>query len=190
MGIFSLSELALLAKSTVRVAMLVEFQFTPVARFWNGSRTLSAGGYEWEGLGGLGGVDGLQESRSAESSQVRFTLSGTDAAINAVAVSASVDQTGNLALVYFQFFGDDWQTIGSPKLIWAGLTQPMTASRISGEEGQGAQRSITLPAENLFYGRARPRAGLYTDRDQQSRFSGDKFFEFQSQLKNMTYVWP
>ena len=190
MSIFSASELLLLAKSTVRIATLVEFQFATTSRFWNGNRPLTAGGYEWAGLGGLGSIDGLMESRSAESSQVRFTLSGTDAEINAVAVSASEDQTGNLALVYFQFFGDDWQTIGSPKLIWAGLTQPMTASRVSGEEGQGAQRSITLPAENLFYGRARPRAGLYTDRDQQARFSGDLFFEFQPQLKSMTYVWP
>lgn len=190
MGIFSASELAILAKSTVRVALLVELQFSPVLRLWNGARNLTAGGYEWSGLGGLGKIDGLQESRSAESSQVRFTLSGTNAEINALAVADSEDQTGKLALVYFQFFADDWQTVGSPKLIWAGLTQPMTATRISGEEGEGAQRSIMLPAENLFYGRARPRAGLYTDRDQQARHSGDKFFEFQPQLRNLTYVWP
>jgi len=190
MAFFTADQITELSRTTVRVATLVAFHYDPVIRFWNGNRTLSAGGYEWNGLGGLGQIDGLMESRSGESSQVRFTLTGTNAEINAIAMSQGADQTGKLAIVAFQLMNDDWQPVGSPIPVWTGVTQPMSASSVAAPEGQGRQRSITLAAENLFYGRSRPRAGMFTDRDQKQRYPGDKFFEFQSQLKNMTYVWP
>lgn len=190
MAVFTAEQLAILSKSSVKVATLVAFHYSPVMRYWNGSYTLSAGGYDWNGLGGLGKIDGLSESRSGESTQVRFTLSGTDADINAKAMELAVDQSGKQVTVWLQLFRDDWQTVGSPVMIWNGITQPMTSARVGGRDGEPVQRSITLPAENLFYGRSRPRAGLYTDRDQQARHDGDLFFEFQPKLKSLTYVWP
>lgn len=190
MGVFTADQLAVLARSSVHVATLAAFHFDTVMRYWNGSYTLTAGGYDWHGMGGLGKIEGLQESRTGESAQVRFTLSGTDSEINAKAMEQALDQAGKLVTVFLQFMREDWQPVGSPVLIWSGITQPMSSARIGAREGEPAQRSITLPAENLFYGRSRPRAGLYTDRDQQARFDGDRFFEFQPQLKNMTYVWP
>lgn len=187
---FDAAQLAILSESTVRVGSLVQFGFTPPIRLWNGSRTLVAGGYEWDGLGGLGQIDGLTESRSAQSAQVRFTLSGVSADLVAKAVSDPSDQSGKLVTVYFQLFNDDWSTLGSPILIWAGITQPLQIARQSAEDGQGPSRSISLAAENLFYGRSRPPAGLYTDRDQQQRFPGDLFFQYQHLMRSLTYVWP
>lgn len=190
MSVFTAAQLALLSATTVRPAMLVSFAFDPVMRYWNGSYTLTAGGYDWNGLGGLAQVDGLLESRAGQSSQVRFTLSGTSAEINRLAMKQASEQAGVIATVYTLLMDADWQPVGNPIPIWTGITQPLTAASVTGEEGEGRLRSITLPAENLFFGRARPAAGLYTDRDQQARHPGDLFFEFQPRLKNFTYVWP
>lgn len=187
---FSPSQLEALSQATVRLATLVEFRFDPPTRLWNGPGPLIAGGVEWQGLNTLGQIDGLLESRSGESSQVRFTVSGTDADMNRLAMRASAEQAGALAIVYQQLFDEDWQTVGAPIPIWMGVTQPMSASSSSGAEGEGRQRSLTLPAENLFSDRSRPPAGTNSDRDQKTRFPGDKFFEFQSRMRNFTYVWP
>lgn len=186
----SAGDLERLSLETVRVATLVEFRFDPPTRLWNGPGPLIAGGHEWKGFNALGQIDGLVESRSGESSQVRFTLSGTDAEMNRLAMRAAAEQAGALAIVYQQLFDEDWQTVGVPLPVWMGLTQPMSATSTAGEEGTGNQRSLTLPAENLFSGRSRPPAGTNSDRDQKTRFAGDKFLEFQPRMRNFTYVWP
>ena len=190
MSTFTDAQIAQLSTGTVRVATLTEFLFVTPLRYWNGDRQLSAGGKTWEGLGGLATIDGLTEIRTGEATQVRFTLTGTNADVNTRSMAVSVDQTGDVAAVYFQLFDADWATVGNPIFIWSGLTQPMNATVAPGEEGDGPQRSITLPCESLFFGRARPGAGLYTQSDQLSRFPGDLFFQYQHLLRSLTYVWP
>ena len=187
---FSQAEIDALAATTVRVATLVEFHFDPVYRLWNGSQTRDFAGHEWLGAGLLGSIDGLSEARSGESQQVRFTLSGTSAEINQIAMRRSLEQAGKLAIVSFQLLDKDWQAVGNPVQVWSGITQPMQASRTSAPEGQGPTRSITLAAENAFYARDRSPMGFYTDVDQQARYPGDRFFQFQARLRDFRYRWP
>jgi hypothetical protein len=49
---------------------------------------------------------------------------------------------------------------------------------------------VSLTAENMFYGRSRPPYGRNTDRDQQARSPGDKFFGFVSSLVQKTITYP
>lgn len=191
MSLFTDEQIALLeAAGVVRIATLAAFEFDPVMRYWNGDYTLTAGGFEWSGLGGLGQIDGLVESRTGESTQVRFTLTGTDDEINAIAMRQASEQAGVLATAFAALTDDDWQPVGEPVELWAGLTQPLSASSISAPEGKGRQRSIVLPAENFYFSRSRPPFGTYDDRSHQARFPGDPFFIFQSRYKAFTYVWP
>ncbi len=187
---FTAAELAALSATTVRVGTLVEFRFDPVYRLWNGNQARIFAGHKWLGAGALGSIDGLAEARSGESNQVRFTLSGTSYEINQVAMRRSIEQAGKLAIVSFQLLDPAWQPLGAPIQVWSGITQPMQATRNSAPEGQGPTRSITLAAENAFYARDRSPLGFYTDFDQQGRFPGDKFFQFQALLRDFRYPWP
>ncbi len=194
MGYFTPTEAAILAAGTCRAATLVEFQFSDGPAFlWNGFGQRTFGGIEYTGCGDLGTIEGLEEARSAISQQVTFTLSGvSDSPEDLLArVLNSVDVVqGNLAIVSLQLFDEDWAAIGNPIPVYFGLMMPPRVTREAATETQGATRTLSLQTENLFYGRHRPPAGRYTDKEQQSRFPGDRFCEFVPKLVNLSLTWP
>jgi hypothetical protein len=194
MGYFSPAEAAQLAASTVRVATLVEFQFTGETTYlWNGFGNRNFGGHLYLGCGDLGGIDGLEEVRGTQSQQVTFTLSGvpdSPAGLLAKALDAADIIQGNLAIVSLQLFGEGWDAIGSPIPVYFGIMMPPRVERTAATETSGATRTLVLPTENIFFGRHRPPAGRYTDKEQQQRWPGDRFCEYVPQLVNLSLVWP
>lgn len=185
MAFFTAPQVSALAQQVVRVATLVDFDFVGAnERLWNGFGDLDTGGFTWKGIASFGAIDGLEEVRGAISQQVTFTLSGVDEDILALAIGDTADVEGRTVTVYLQLFDDDWQVEGDPIPIWWGIMQP---PRIT---ANASMRAISVPAENLFYGRARPRAGRYTDRDQQKRFPGDRFFDRVGALVSKPILWP
>jgi hypothetical protein len=199
MAFFSPAEAALLALGTVRVATLVDLEFggTPPeggpVYIWNGFGTRTFAGRTYLGCGDLGNIEGLEEARLPVSHQVTFTLSGvpdSPADILAKVLEASDIVQGRLAIVSLQLFDGAWATAGSPIPIYFGVMMPPRVTREPATEATGARRVLTLPTENLFFGRGRPAAGRYTDREQQTRYPGDRFCEYTAQLVNMTINWP
>lgn len=194
MGFFSTAEANALAATTVRVASLVDLMFTDAPTYlWNGFGTRVFDGKAYLGCGDLGSIEGLEEARNPVSQQVTFTLSGvpdSPADLLAKALEETDIVQGNLAIVSLQLFDDDWQTVGDPIPIYFGIMQPPRVTREAATETSGARRLLVLPTENLFYGRGRPPAGRYTDREQQARYPDDRFCEYTSQLVNKTIIWP
>lgn len=194
MGFFTAEEAAALAATTVRVGLLADFEFTGQPVYvWNGFGAREFGGKTYLGAGDLGSIDGLEEARNPTSQQVTFTLSGvpdSPADLLAKAIAETDIVQGNLAIVSLQLFDADWQTVSSPIPIYTGIMQPPRVSREAATSERGARRVLTLPTENLFFGRARPPAGRYTDREQQQRYPGDKFCEYTAQLVNKVIKWP
>lgn len=100
MAFFTAEVLDELAKSTVRIAFLVDFEFVSgTKRVWNGIGKLEAGGFTYEGLGALGSIEGLQEVRTAESHVVTFTVSGIDSQFLAGALAETDDVQGQVVSV-------------------------------------------------------------------------------------------
>ena len=191
MSLFTAAEAAALAGATVRVADLIEFEFeTATKRLWNGNGDLPAGGQIWQGIAGLGTIDGLGEQRGPVAEKATFTLSGVDAEILAAAIAESSEVEGRTVTVYLQLFDDAWQTTGPTIPIWVGLMRPPRISRTLASDGGSAVQSVTIPAENLFVGRSRPPAGRFTDRDQKTRFAGDLFWERAPDLVSKSITWP
>lgn len=190
MGFFTKAQAEALAKATVRCATLVDFAFDKPVRVWNGMRELTAGGRQWSPLYGLGQIDGVTAARSAESQEVVFTLSGVNSEIVSLVMGDADRVQGRIVTAAFQLFRDDWQTEGDPFVFWFGLCQSMRATRSEMGPESGAQRTVSITAENLFFNRSRPPAGRYTDRDQKKRFPGDRILEFTPQLRNFLYAWP
>lgn len=194
MTFFTDEQIEYMSQRTVRVDYLTEFQFiSKTVRVWNGEYPLSSGGYTWTPMHGIGTIDGLGQSGDAQSEQVTFSISGlpgqsTD--ILALALSESVDANQQLVNVYIQFFDEDWQPIGNPNLMWFGFMQPPRVSQNDTDIETGKTQEISLVAENAFFNRSRPPYGRYTDRDQQKRYDGDRFFQFTAELKTKTVVYP
>lgn len=194
MAFFTADQLASLTASTVRIAFLVEFQFeTETVYMWNGHTEFASGGKTWKPMKGAGAIDGLTLESQQQSSAVEFTLSGVpdgNVDILARALEETPDVRQRTVLVYLQLFDDGWQPNGSPIPIWWGFMQPPRISRTAMTETSGAIQTVSISAENAFFNRSRPPNGRYTDRDQQKRSSGDKFFQFTPSLLFKVFTYP
>lgn len=185
---------AKLAGRTVAASLLchMDFRITP-RRWWMGFGDLEAGGETWQGMGELIQIDGLEQPIGTIAPKTTFTLSGVDSTIVTLARNASDRVKDRRCTVYVQFFDvtpDDaavqpWAKLDDPFSIWSGVMDQMTYS------AQGPSvRTVTLTAESLWTNRRRPAYGLYTDRDQNARFPGDRGLEQVSNLVSKTIRWP
>lgn len=181
----------LLEGRTVRVAHLVEFGFcTQVRRLWNGSYTLTTGGHEWFGIRKLGSIDGLDDEGVLQASQLKFTVSGVDARFLSLAIAEDRSEyIGRMVFVFMQFFDEDWQKLDGPQARAAGIIDGLQVTRSPIKDG-GWQRTVTITAENIFYGRGLPPAGYFTNRDQQIRHPGDRGLEFIPEIQETVIKVP
>ena len=190
---FTADQLALLSAGTVRADPFVcTFEFASgTKRAWNGTWPLVTGGNTYQPMYGAGQIDGLGYSGGSTSESITLSLNGLpsgDFLAAALAETPEVDQ--QLLSVALQLFDDDWQPIGAPIVHFRGFMQPPTVSRSAMQGADGGTQSISVSAENIFYGRSRPPHGRNTDRDQQARHPGDKFFGFVSSLLNKVITYP
>lgn len=168
----------------VRVGHLCEFRVDDPKYLWDGHRTLDTlDGKTWEAARQLGSIDGLEEEDdNLQSSEMKFTLSGVDAELlqSAVAVDRSL-YIGRLAFVWLQFFDADWQPLDNPVAYKCRIIDGIEVSHSVSDDGP-EERSLSLTAQNMFYGRSTPPASNYSPRDQQFRSPGDRGLEFVSDV--------
>lgn len=201
MAFFTEDQIALLSATTVRAPLLLKLDFVSGAKYlWNGNTELPAGGQIYEPLHGLGQISGVSFSRQPVSK--RFTIAmeavtaatadtpGSDINVLAIALSETDEVYGRVATVSMLFIDEDWQPVGSPVPIAFGLMRKPRVTRTRIEGGTGPIQRVSVGCENIFYNRALPPAGRYTDRDQQSRFSGDLMCQFQPLLRAKNFTYP
>jgi len=195
MGFFPDTIAASLGGARVDAAFLAMFDFTSgPMRLWRGGGLLrTRDGNQWQGLGALGNVTGIEQAVNGEAPEAVFTLSGVDNEVVKKARDEFKEEVlGRRATVYLQFFGepdqadpDNQRPLDLPYPLWTG--RMLTPTFSFGDDGE---RSIAISAESLFSLRSRPKFGMYTDRDQQRRFPGDRGFEFVASLVNKVVTWP
>lgn len=199
MGFFPSTIAAKLAGRTVAASLLVhmDFRVTP-RRWWTGFGDLEVGGHTWQGIGNFVQIDGLEQPIGTVAPKTTFQLSGVDAEIVTLARNASDRVKDRRCAAYIQIFDitpDDvgvepWTPLDAPYAIWSGMMDQMSYSADGGAAGRPPTRSITLTAESLWTNRRRPVYGLYTDRDQNARFAGDRGLEQAVSLVQKTIHWP
>ncbi|MDX0060678.1 hypothetical protein GOC19_30550 [Sinorhizobium meliloti] len=191
---FSADQIDAMSGAVVRCDLLVEMAFrSETIRVWNGNTELTAGGRKWLPMYGYGIVDGLSMPTSAVSESITLQLNGLPnqaADFLKVAIDETPEVDQQTVTVFIQLFNEDWQPFGLPAPIWWGYMQPPRISRTQVRDLEGAVQTITLTAENAFFGRSRPPFGRYTDRDQQNRSPGDRFFQFTASLVYKSFRYP
>lgn len=184
--IFSDTVAAALSGATVRASLLCFMDFVgDPQRVWAGFGTLKTNdGAIWSGLGELGGVSGLSAAVGTTAAPMTLTLSGVKPDLLAIAVNSSNQVKGRTCIVSLQFFDDAWQPLDNPYAIRSGLMDVMTPQLTL------AQATISLTVEGRWVSRRRPKLGLYTDRDQEGRYPGDRGLELVASLVNKAIRWP
>lgn len=192
---FTSDQIAALSATTVRCDFLVQFDFASGTEYaWNGNTALVVAGHTYKPMYGFGTIDGLGIAGPGTTSQaVTLSLDGLpdmplDFLAKALSETSEVDQ--RMVTISLQLFDDDWQASGAPIPVFRGFMQPPKVSRSEMAGTEGAIQSVSISAENIFFGRARPPHGRNTDRDQQARSPGDKFFGFVSRLVYKVLTYP
>lgn len=170
-----------LGQTVIRPAYLVDLDTTAGhVRAWSGIGSLFWGGSpanEFLGVGKLGSISVIGETRDIRAEGIVIRLSG----IPADMVSLALDQArpGLTVLVYIAMFTDAGVLIVDPYLSFSGLTDSVTML-----EG-GDSSTIEIACESELIRLQRANETRYTHEDQQIRFPGDLGFEFQEQLQEM-----
>jgi len=191
---FTAEQIAVLSAGTVRCDFLVKFEFvSDTVYVWNGNTELTVDGNTYLPMRGYGQIDGLGYAGGTTSESVTLSLDGLPGkAIDllAIALAETPEADQQMVTISLQLFSDDWQPTGVPIPVFRGFMQPLKISRGAMQGDDGATQSISITAENIFFNRSRPPHGRYTDRDQQARSPGDKFFGFVNSLLFKTIRYP
>lgn len=197
MAFFSAAQIETLSQREIRVALLAELEFeSGDVNVWNGSSELTVGAKSYLPMRGTGRIDGLGEVGTDESRSVTMSVGAlpidgdaTNEFLGAV-LADTADVTQQFASINIVLFDSEWQPVGSTIPIFWGYMQPpeLNRSEMNGESGGDQVASIQV--ENAFYNRSLPPHGRNTDRDQNARYPGDKFFSFVSSLLFKTITYP
>ncbi|WP_127524578.1 hypothetical protein [Mesorhizobium sp. Z1-4] len=192
MSFFTEDQAAILAGREVRAAWLAQAEFkSETKRLWAGNTVLDANGYEWQPTYGAVVPDDLGWVGEPVSRQISFRLSGIGLDLVTLALAETEEADQQPITVYMLFMDETWAPVGSPVPVFAGLMQPPKVSRGEIDGLDGAEMSVVLTAENLFFNRAKPPNGRYTSSDQAKRVGWvDKFFNYTPLLVNRTFRWP
>lgn len=200
MSLFPATIVQALGGGRVDYAMLVKFDFASgPMRVWSGNFTLrTLDGQTWQNIGSLGDVTGIEQAINGDAPMATFTLSGVDMdVVRKARDEYRTEVKGRLAIVYVQFFGtddaddpDNQQLLDNPFPIASFTMRRPSFSLARGQNGEADQASVSITGESIFALRSRPRSALYTDRDQQARFPGDKGFQYVGSLVSKVVTWP
>lgn len=188
--IFSEAAKVQMAGGLVRAALGLEMHFASgIERLWEGFGPLTTNdGKTWKGTAALGSIEGISQSINGSAPEVRFRLSGVDAEFAVKAKAEAEEYVYRPAIVYIQFFDDDWQPLDNP---YALTVVRMTGLEVS-FDGSGDERvyEVAVNAETPFAVRRRAPFGYLTDRDQQLRHPGDKGLERVAGIDNKNITFP
>ncbi len=173
---------AALEAGNVPAIVMVEMDFpSGFLRVNNSPVTFAWNGYDWLGLGDLGGIDAISEGASLESRGLAFRLSGVPPANVSIAMGQQY-QGRSCKVWYAPLDAATHAVLADPVLSFHGRLDVMSI-----ELGETA--TITVTAESRLADWARPRVRRYNHDDQQIDFPGDNGFEFVTSVVDKELRW-
>lgn len=191
---FTPEQVEYLSATTVRCDMLAAFEFASGTEYaWNGNTELTVDGHTYKPMRGYGAMEGIGLAGGTLSETVTMSLDGLpgqalDILSKALAETSEVDQ--RMVTNSLQLFDNEWQNVGTPIPVFRGFMQPPAVTRTAMQGTESGTQGISMAAENIFFGRSRPPYGRNTDRDQQARSLGDKFFGFVASIISKVVTYP
>ena len=168
-------------KAALLPAFLIEFHFSPVARFWTGIGIISWNGENWSGSGDVIKFTGIDETALVQATGIQFQLAGADAQLVSLALAEEVQ--GRAVNLYMAYLDGTGAILADPV---GPFEYRMDTFDI--DETPGAS-IITLSAESYLAGLERARPRRYTHEDQQIEFPGDLGLEFVTGIQNKEIKW-
>jgi len=175
--------LAAVQAETVARTLAVDFDFpSGFVRLNASAVSIFIGGYEYLGVGALGGVSSAQEGVELRSYGLAMTLSGIPR--DSIALALADDYRNRRAQVWEVVMDPaTWAVLSDPILLWRGRMDTMSVDL-------GTTAQITINVESRMRDWERVQGTLATDEEQQRRHAGDTFFAFVSDTALRNVEWP
>lgn len=137
---------------------------------------------EFLGVGALGTISAIEEGSELRAYGMSASLTGVDSAQLAVALNSKYQ--GRPAYVWLGFLDEGHRLIDTPVLVFSGMmdTQPI-------ELGDTGNISVTIENVMARWENPNPENLRYTNADQQSRYPGDRGYEWASDAASNEIVW-
>ncbi|QSX32627.1 hypothetical protein JYB87_12800 [Shewanella avicenniae] len=180
-GLFSPEMMVILRQRNLTAALLVYLDFAsgPVY-LHSGVGQLAYQGNTYLGIGTLGSIGAVTESGKVAPKKLRLTLSGIPPELLSSALTEYYQNRP--AQIRFAILHNDTYAVIGADLLFAGRMDVMTLT-------DGDESTLQLDVNSRGIDWKNARNGRYTDADQQSRYPGDKFFEFVSQTVERELQW-
>lgn len=177
-----------LEKPVTRIAYFVKFEFLTATVYLSSlQQTVTWGGHDWIGLGGIGGITPVDQKTGTASQALTFQLNMAASDLLAVGVGAVEEYRGRGATLYFCPLGEAFTLVDTPVVCWRGTMDTMVSSIEGGRED--AKGTISLKCETSAYGLKR-RSNLRMNAAQQKqRYPNDTGFDFQTALIANPGTW-
>ncbi len=167
--------------STIYPALLVELDWPEGAVYvWSGLGNLSWNGKTWLGVGDLGSVSKVTESKDGKANGITLTLSGVPS--STIYQALQVDYQGSDARIYLGVMNSAGVFQADPTQIAYAKIDTCSIN----ENADTATVSVNLEKEFVD---TRSRGGRYTDQEQQAIYSGDTFFKFTAAMAGQNIYW-
>jgi len=148
----------------------------------NGLGTYTWDSQNWLGVGDLGSISKVEEGVDVSPYAITLTLSGLDATISGAALTE--DYFMHPVTVYLGVLDSDDTLIDTPIQVWAGFMDQMNLT--VGADGGDA---IQLIAESELSRFDKSKNLMYTNANQQQRYSGDLFFSHIHKVEGAKIKW-
>jgi len=143
-------------------------------------QNITFSGNSYLGVGGMGGISGVQESTELAGYAVNLQLSGIASTNLSLALNSNYQN--KLAIIYMAIVNDDDAIVGSPIIMFQGRMDAMNI-----EMGETATISVRVVSRLSDW--ERNRGGRYTNEDQQEKHTGDKGLEMVAQATEKVIYW-
>lgn len=143
---------------------------------------------EWLGVGGLGQISGIAQSIGGKAPELMFTLSGVDETFAGKAKGEADEYYNRAAVVYDQFFDEEWGLLDFPYATSFGLMRKLTSTREATDSG--FIRTVSISAEGPFAGKKRAKFAYLTPQDQRNRHPSDAFADDTPGIETRPITFP
>jgi len=184
-------EITSVTANPIHYAYLVEMDFvdSPV-RFWSGNGTLSYDGKSWQGVGALGSIQPLEETKGSVAKRIELSLVGQGTGLYSAAMADSRQMQGQSVTITGAWM-DEISTSGTVLFAYELKKAIMDTMRVEDVIGVGETNGIriTITAVDELVDMGRPSTVYYSDANQKKLYPGDTFFRFINTLPGKDIKW-
>lgn len=160
--------------------VMVKLEFGTPVYAHSGIGTITYDSNDYLGVGDFGSVSNTTETEQLRPTALTLQLSGVDSSLLTEALDSG--SYGDVVTLYVGYRQDDGTLVDDPWLLWKGHFDYASIT-------QGGDNTVSITLQHDLSVLDEKDGGRYTDEDQQLKFTGDRGFQFVTDMATVKLNW-